>query len=118
MKFATLFHAVFAVVFFLMASVTVNAKHSPDTHCNVYDLLEDCKESVIDITDEGESMSLGELDKYLIDECAEMSGLLVAKCLMKYLCINHGEEAVDEVRDCVVSVCPLSKRMPQRVCHG
>lgn len=76
-----------SVLLFLATTISVNAKHSPNTHCNVYDLLEDCKETVVDITDEGEGMSLGELDNYLIDECSEMSGLLVAKCLMKYLCI-------------------------------
>lgn len=115
MKLSIFFQAVVSILLFL--ATTTGAKHSPNTHCNVYDLLEDCKDTVVDITDEGEGMSLGELDNYLIQECAEMSGLLVAKCLMKYLCLNHGEEAVDKVRDCVLDVCPLARRLPPRVCH-
>jgi len=97
--------------------LAINAKHAPSTHCNVYDLLEDCKDKVVDITPGGDKKMVGDLDKFLIDECSEMSGLLVAKCLMKYLCINHGEEAVDEVRDCVQQVCPLAKRLPPHLCH-
>ena len=98
-------------------ATTVSAKHAANTHCNVYDLLEDCKDSLVDVTNGGDQKVEGELDKFLIDECREMSGLLVAKCLMKYLCINHGEKAVDKVRDCVSQVCPLAKRLPTKVCH-
>ena len=101
----------------LLVKALVAAKHSPNTHCNVYDLLEDCKEKVIDITPEGDRKTVGELDQFLITECGEMSGLLVAKCLMKYLCINHGEAAVEEVRECVQEVCPLARRLPPKLCH-
>jgi len=104
-------------LFLLLATTVTNAKHSPNTHCNVYDLLEDCRDNVIKLAG-GETKQLGELDKFLIDECSSMSGLLVAKCLMKYLCINHGEKAVDSVRDCVEDVCPLARRMPKKLCHA
>jgi hypothetical protein len=106
------------VLSFVWAMTFGAAKHSPNTHCNVYDLLEDCKETVVDVADDGGTISVGELDNYLIEECQEMSGLLVAKCLMKYLCINHGEAAVDKVRDCVLDVCPLARRLPPKVCHN
>ena len=108
---------------FLLASLflaTISAKHAPSTHCNVYDILEDCKEKVIQFVEDDKSAtkkSLGELDKYLIDECKGMSGLIVAKCLMKYLCINHGELAVERVDECVRDVCPLAKRLPPKLCH-
>jgi hypothetical protein len=83
----------------------------------VYDILEDCKKSVIEITPDGTEKSLGELDKFLISECDGMSGLIVAKCLMKYLCINHGEKAVEHVDECVRNVCPLARRLPPKLCH-
>ncbi|CAB9520526.1 expressed unknown protein [Seminavis robusta] len=101
---------------FVSFFATTTAKHAPSTHCNVYDILEDCKDRVIEIT-KGGGKSLGELDNYLIDECKGMSGLIVAKCLMKYLCINHGEKAVERVDECVRDVCPLAKRLPKKLCH-
>ena len=110
--------SMFALLLLLaVTTTTTTAKHSPNTHCDVYDLLEDCKSNVIKLAD-GDEKELGELDNYLIEECKEMSGLLVAKCLMKYMCENHGEAAVDSVRDCVVDVCPLARRLPPRLCHA
>lgn len=101
----------------LLSFAVANAKHSASTHCNVYDLLEDCKGAVVPLADKSGSTSLGELDTYLIDKCQSYSGMIVAKCLMKYLCENHGEKAVDVVRDCVVKVCPLGKRLrTEHVC--
>lgn len=109
--------SLFTIFSLLLLAVSTTAKHSPSTHCNVYDLLEDCKDNVIQLAG-GEEKNLGELDEFLIEECSEMSGLLVAKCLMKYMCINHGEKAVDSVRDCVQEVCPLARRLPPKLCHA
>lgn len=108
--------AVFCVLISCFAT-NVSAKHAANVHCNIFDLLEDCKDTVVDVASDGGKKTVGQLDKFLIEECQEMSGLLVAKCLMKYLCINHGEKAVDEVKSCVQEVCPLSKRLPPKVCH-
>lgn len=108
--------ALFVVI--CLSQITPTSSHAANVKCNVFDLLETCKDSVVDVADSGEDKNLEDLREMLVDECEEMSGLLVAKCLMKYLCINHGEKAVDEVRDCVSDVCPLAKRLPQKVCHG
>jgi len=108
--------ALLSIFLSLWTTTLVSAKHAPNTKCNVYDLLEDCKDTVIDIS-KGDEKTVGDLDKFLTDECREMSGLLVAKCLMKYLCINHGEKAVEEVKECVQTVCPLAKRLPPKLCH-
>lgn len=115
-SFWTLLSSLFLLTITTTVTV-VTAKHSPNTHCNVYDLLEDCRDVVVQVAGGGEK-NLGELDQFLIDECSEMSGLLVAKCLMKYMCINHGEAAVDSVRDCVINVCPLARRLPKKLCHA
>lgn len=101
-----------------LASITTTSAHAANTKCNVFDLLETCKDSVVDVAETGDDKNLEDLREYLVEECEEMTGLLVAKCLMKYLCINHGEKAVDEVRDCVSDVCPLAKRLPHKVCHA
>ncbi|CAB9525607.1 expressed unknown protein [Seminavis robusta] len=105
-----------ALVWSLFLVSTATAKHAPSSRCNVYDILEDCKDQVYKITKKGKK-SLGELDDYLIDECQGMKGMIVAKCIMKYLCINHGEKAVRRVDDCVRGVCPLAKHLPPKLCH-
>lgn len=108
---------VLASLFIALSVVSTTAKHAPSSKCNVFDLLEDCKESVVDIAGDGTEKSLGELDQFLISECDGMSGLIVAKCLMKYLCVNHGETAVEHVDECVREVCPLARRLPPKLCH-
>ena len=115
-SFSLLSMAVAISMLFLSMTPSVTARHNPSTHCNVYDLLEDCKDSVVDVLDTKSQTNLKELDNFLIQQCQSFSGMIVAKCLMKYLCENHGEASVDRVRDCVIKVCPLAKRLPKKVC--
>ena len=83
------------VVFFLVVMINCfgiqptiatghpNITHAANVKCNVFDLLQVCKDSVVDVAESGEDKNLEDLRDLLIEECEEMNGLLVAKCLMK-----------------------------------